>query len=146
MQSRDDDKATPKAIIDAAYALISGRTAEERDWERWRSLHAPGARLIPIEKNDAGERVPRVLTPEQFIESRSAFFTKNDFFEYETAREERRCGSVAQVWSSYDAVSRPGGAPIRRGVNSFQLWHDGARWWILSVAWDAVEALEAVSR
>lgn len=143
---KDRDTESPKAIIDAAYALISGRRGEARDWERWRNLHAPGARLIPIEKADTGERVPRVLTPDQFIESRSAFFAKNDFFEYETAHEERRYGSLAQVWSSYDAAADPGGAPIRRGMNSFQLWHDGARWWILSVAWDAVEALEAVSR
>jgi len=26
-------------------------------------------------------------------------------------------------------------------VNSIQLWNDGARWWILSVLWDAVAAL-----
>jgi len=30
-------------------------------------------------------------------------------------------------------------------VNSIQLWDDGTRFWILSVAWDAVEALNAVS-
>lgn len=143
--NEDLDTGSPKAIIDAAYALISGGTGDVRDWERWRKLLAEGARLIPIEKDDAGGRVPRVMTPDQFIESRSAFFAKSDFFEWETAREERRYGSLAQVWSSYDAAAEPGGAPIRRGVNSFQLWHDGARWWILSVAWDAVEALDAAS-
>lgn len=143
--STSGDTATPQSIIDTAYTLISGRIQDARDWDRWRNLHAPDAHLIPIEKNDDGTRVARVMTPDEFIASRSKFFAKQDFFEWETAREERRYGSLAQVWSSYDAGTEPGGAPIRRGVNSIQLWHDGKRWWILSISWDAVEALDAVA-
>lgn len=141
-----DDTATPETIIHAAYALISGRAAETRDWGRWRALHAPGARLIPIEISDEGARVARVMTPDEFIVSRSEFFSQHDFFEWETDREELRYGSLVHVWSRYEAAHEPGGRAIRRGVNSIQLWHDGERWWILSVAWDAVEALEQAAR
>jgi len=141
-----DDTTTPETIIHIAYALISGRASEPRDWDRWRALHAAGARLIPIEISDDGARVARVMTPDEFIASRSEFFSRQNFFEWETAREELRYGSLVHVWSSYEAANEPGGNPIRRGVNSIQLWHDGARWWILSVAWDAVEALEQATR
>ena len=59
-----------------------------------------------------------------------------------TARREDRFGAFAHVWSNYDAAAAMRGTPIiRRGVNSIQLWNDGARWWILSVLWDAVAAL-----
>ena len=132
---------TTKSIIDLAYALISGKQGEARDWERWRTLHDAGARLIPIE-GQGDSRVAKVLSPDEFISTRSAIFAAMDFFEWETERREEQYGRLAQVWSTYVAASEPGGKPIRRGVNSFQLWNDGQRWWILSVAWDAVEALQ----
>lgn len=134
------DTESTKSIIDAAYRLISGRKGEERDWVTWRTLHDAGARLIPIE-GEGDSRIAKVLTPDQFISTRSAIFATVDFFEWETERREEQYGRLAQVWSSYLAASEPGGRPIRRGINSFQLWNDGKRWWILSVAWDAVEAL-----
>jgi len=136
-----DDASTPEKIIHTAYALISGRAGEPRDWDRWRTLHSDKARLIAIESGDDGAPFAHVMSPDEFIASRSPFFAQNDFFEWETAREEKRYGSLVQVWSSYDAAHEPGGHPIRRGVNSIQLWNDGDRWWILSVAWDAIEAL-----
>ena len=141
-----DDTSTTKGIIDKAYALISGRAGEPRDWDRWRTLHASGARLIAIETGDDGAPFAHVMNTDEFIASRSPFFAQNDFYEWETGREEKRYGSLVQVWSSYDAAAEPGGHPIRRGVNSIQLWNDGARWWILSVAWDAIEALVATRR
>lgn len=133
---------TAESIIATMYQLISGRTTEARDWNRWKALHAPGAHLIPIEMADDGSRVARIMSPDEFAESRSRFFLQHDFFEWETAREERRYGQLAHVWSTYEAAYKPGGRIIRKGVNSFQLWNDGNRWWILSAAWDAVEALE----
>ena len=133
--------ASPEAIIHASYALISGRAGEPRDWGRWRRLYAPSARLMPIEAAADGTRIPRVMTPDEYIASRSPFFADNDFHEWETAREEHRFGALAHVWSSYEAGRSPDGPIIRRGVNSIQLWNDGDRWWILSEAWDAVEAI-----
>ena len=130
------------SIVEKMYAVISGRTTDERDWDALRTLYAPGARLIPIEKNPDGSSIARVMTVEEFITSRSAFFRQHDFYEWETAREERRYGRLVQLWSTYEAAAEPGGAPIRKGVNSIQLWHDDKRWWILTCAWDAIEALD----
>lgn len=139
------DSRSSESIVHTAYALISGRAGEPRDWDRWKSLHAPGARLIPIEAPGGGARKPNVMTPDEFIASRSPLFEREDFYEWETAREELRYGQLVHVWSRYEAAREPNGTPIRRGVNSIQLWDDGTRYWILSIAWDAVEALNAVS-
>ena len=40
------DVASPEAIIAALYDVISGPTSQPRNWERFRSLFAPGARLV----------------------------------------------------------------------------------------------------
>jgi hypothetical protein len=136
-----DDTSTPEAIIRADYALISGRASEPRDWDRMRTLYAPGARMIPIEAGGDGTIAPRVMTLDEYIASRSPLLSQIDFFEWETSRQEVRHGRLAHVWSSYEAAHEPQGHPIRKGVNSIQLWNDGTRWWILSIAWDAVEAL-----
>ena len=135
------DTATPGSIINAAYDLISGRAGELRDWSHWRLLHAPQARLIPIEPDGKGNRVAKVMSPEEFITSRSAFFQDHHFYEWETGRQELRYGQLLHAWSSYEAAEEPNGERIRKGVNSFQLWHDDRRWWIISCAWDGVEAL-----
>jgi len=131
------DVSSPRAIVDAVYEILSGRAGEPRDWDRWRTLYAPGARLIPVEGNGDGAVAPRVLDPESYIVSRTALLDSQDFFEWETEHEELRFGSVAHVWSFYEAARNPGGEPIRRGANSIQLWNDGNRWWIISVLWDA---------
>lgn len=139
-EARPADVVTPRTIVNAMYEIISGRADEPRDWDRMRTLYAPGARLVPIERDREGRLVARVFSPEEYIESRTPMLTANDFFEWETGHEERRSGSIVHVWSSYDAARTPGGDVIRRGVNSIQLWNDGSRWWILSETWDAVTA------
>lgn len=140
--ARAEDVASPEAVVAAVYEVLSGRAGEERDWVRWRSLYAANARLIPIEKDAEGTTAPRVLSPEEYIESRRPLLAAGDFYEWETTREELRSGSIAHVWSIYEAARTPRGEPIRRGANSIQLWNDGSRWWILSVTWDAVNAAE----
>lgn len=138
--ARPADVASPEAIVSAVYEVLSGRAGEPRDWSRWRALYSPSARLIPIERDDEGLSAPRVLGPDEYIESRAALLSAGDFYEWETGREELRSGSIAHVWSIYEAARTPGGEPIRGGANSIQLWNDGSRWWILSVVWDAVNA------
>lgn len=139
-EARPEDVASPEAIVKAVYEVLSGRADEARDWDRWRPLYAPDARLIPIETHSDGTPTPRVLAPEAYIESRTPFLAAGDFYEWETGREELRSGRMAHVWSIYEAARTPGGEPIRGGANSIQLWNDGSRWWILSVVWDAVNA------
>jgi hypothetical protein len=138
--ARPEDVSSPEAIVNAVYELISGNAGEERDWPRWRTLYMPDARLIPFEAGAGGRAVPNVLTPGDFIRTRSAFFATDSFFEWETDSKIDYRGSMAHVWSSYEAGRTLHGELIRRGVNSIQLWNDGTRWWVLTVAWDAVDA------
>src|SRR5438552_3869598 len=41
------DVASADAIVAALYDVISGPAGQKRNWDRFKSLFAPGARLIP---------------------------------------------------------------------------------------------------
>lgn len=126
------------AIVAAVYDVISGPAGEARDWDRWRSLFLPGARLIPVGVRQDGTVGHRIMTPEDYVESSGPFLERNGFFEVEIGRVTERFGQVAHLFSAYAsrrAADDP--EPFARGVNSFQLLNDGTRWWVVSIMWDS---------
>ena len=127
------------AIIAATYDVISGPAGKKRDWNRERSLFYPNARLIPTAsvpgRNDV-DLEPQILDVEAYIERVERLFENAGFYEKEIARRTEQFGRIAHVWSTYDSRHDPNEpAPFMRGINSFQLFNDGKRWWILSVYW-----------
>jgi len=134
MEARREDVNSIEGIVKALYEVISG-PAGERDWERERTLLHPSARLMPTRKED--ERgVVDVFDCDGYIASRSPFFAANDFYEVEIAHRIERFGNIAHVWSTYEGRRSPEGPSFFRGINSIQLFHDGGRWWVMSVMWD----------
>lgn len=129
------DVATPEAIVAAAYETISGAAGEARDWDRLRSLFVPEARLIPSGRGPAGEAGYQVLAVEEFIEFAGRAFGDSAFYEREIHAEQERYGDIAHVFSTYVSQRSPDAEPFARGINSFQLWHDGQRWWIVTIFW-----------
>ena len=65
--ARPEDVATPEAIVAALYDVISGPKGKARDWDRFRSLFAPEARMIPLGKRPDGTFGHRALTPADYI-------------------------------------------------------------------------------
>jgi hypothetical protein len=136
--ARAGDVDTTEHIIAAVYDVISG-PAGPRDWDRFRSLCYPGARMIPSGRNDKGV-FARVTTPEEYAARAQDFFTKEGFFESALANRIEVWDHIAHVWSTYESRHAKGEKPFARGINSFQLLHDGSRWWILSVYWEGEDA------
>ena len=118
----------------AIYDVISG-PAGERDWNRFRSLFAPGARLTSTTKN-ATSTSPRLLTVDDYIQHAGTYFNTHGFFESAIVNRVQKFGNIAQVFSSYESRNAPNEKPFARGINSIQLFYDGSRWWILSILWD----------
>lgn len=135
--THDADTATPEAAIAAVYASISGPAGAPRDWARYRRLMHPRALALRTVIDAGGAPRAEVFDVEAYIANVSPFFASNDFHEVEVARRIERYGQVAHAWSRYEARARPDSPEvIKRGANSIQLWHDGARWWIVSTVWD----------
>ena len=128
------DVATLDTIIKASYEAISGPAGQARDWERFHSLYAPGARLMPV----IGGESPhvRVLSPEQYRERVEPIFATESFWERETGRQVESFGRIAHVVSYYESLREPNGTPFETGTNSMQLFYDDERWWIVSVMWN----------
>ncbi|MEY2585183.1 MAG: hypothetical protein QOD80_1209, partial [Verrucomicrobiota bacterium] len=126
----NDDVSSIDAIIRASYDVISGPVGRPRDWERERTLFFPGARLIPTAtvpgRNDVA-LTPLILDVEQYIERVEPLFQGKGFYETELARRTEQFGQIAHVWSTYESRYRKEDPePFMRGINSFQLFHDGA--------------------
>jgi len=126
------------AIMAAVYDVISGPAGEKRDWDRMRSLFIDGARLIPTGRGQSGQYGHRVMTVEDYITGAGPWLEQNGFFETEVSRSVDRFGNIAQVFSTYESRrSADDAEPFMRGINSFQLWNDGNRWWVVTIFWEA---------
>jgi hypothetical protein len=132
---RPADVASAEAIVAALYDVISGPKGQARDWQRFRSLFAPGAHMVPSGRRPDGGLSFRVQTPEDYIERSGKVLLDLGFVEKEIFRKTEQFGPLAHVFSTYEARREGDVQPFVRGINSIQLMNDGARWWILTVAW-----------
>src|SRR4051794_31776567 len=141
-QSKEADPAdvsTIDGIMKAVYDVISGDAGKARDWDRFRSLFHKDARLIPSGKNaQTGVIGARVLTPDDYAKNSGPYLEKNGFHEREVSRHVDQYGNIAQVFSTYASFHKQTDKdPFMRGINSFQLFNDGKRWWVVTIYWQA---------
>ena len=129
------DTDSVDTLIRAVYDVISG-PAGTRDWARFRSLFAEGARLIPIRVTAEGSSA-NAMTPDDYAQRAGASFEKNAFYESEAARRVEAYGNIAHVFSTYESRRAPGEKPFARGINSFQLVRIGNAWKVMTILWDA---------
>jgi TonB-dependent SusC/RagA subfamily outer membrane receptor len=134
--AKPSDVASPDAIIAALYDVISGPAGQKRDWDRFRSLFAPGARLIPTSVGPDKRVAIRAMTPDEYAASAGPNFERTGFFEREVSRRSEPAGSIMHAFSAYESRRSPSDkTPFARGTNSIQLLNDGTRWWIVTVYW-----------
>ena len=138
---RAGDVESPEALIAAAYDALARAPGAPFQWDRFRSLFLPGARLVPNTEQTGGEL--RVLTPEEFITWIEGFWTgiigtpeDLGFEEAEVHAVVERYGDIAHAMSTYEKRFWQDQRIMGRGVNSFQLVRNGGRWWIAGIVWD----------
>lgn len=131
----ESDVESIDSIIEALYATISGEAGVERDWDRFRNLFIPEAKLMPTGVDPQGNAAYGNWGIDEYIERVNDTFLQNGFVEVELSRETDRFRSIAQVFSTYESRRSQEGEVIGRGINSIQLFYDLERWWIVSVFW-----------
>ncbi len=135
---READVASIDAIIAALYDVISGPAGKKRDWDRFRGLFAPGARLIPTGRRPDGSQGIRTLTPDEYATTVGPRLEQNGFFEREIGRRTEQFGGISHAFSAYDSKrAATDSVPFARGINSIQLLNDGKRWWVVTIFWDS---------
>jgi len=132
------DVGTQDGIITAVYEAISGPAGQDRDWDRFRSLFAPGAHLIPVTVPAEGLARPMMWTVDDYIERAGESLKASGFFEVEISRTSEEYGHIAHMFSTYESRRAAQDVePFARGINSFQLAWDGERWWVVNIFWDS---------
>ncbi len=132
------DVRTVDGMIAALYDVISGPAGQARNWDRFRGLFAPEARLIPTGPRADGTHGYRAMSAEQYVTTAGASLERDGFFESELGRMSETFGNIVHVFSAYDSKrTLQDKAPFARGINSIQLLNDGKRYWILNVVWDS---------
>lgn len=136
MAPRPEDVATLDGILKAFYDVISGPTGQPRQWSRDRSLYIPNVRFVSLSKDSAGAIHADVADHQTYVDRTNDYFVREGFFEQEIHRTTHRFGNVVHVFSTYDMRQRADGPSLGRGINSVELFWDGARWWISGAQWD----------
>jgi len=124
------------ATLETLYAVISGDKGEARNWELFKYIFHPDAKLIPSGKNKDGAIGARFMTPQDYIDRSGKWLVENGFHEVELNRKVDTFGNITQVFSTYESYrSKNDSDPFMRGINSIQLLNDGNRWWIINIYW-----------
>lgn len=132
------DVATPEAIVTALYDVISGPAGQARDWDRFRSLFLPGARLVYSQTLQTGEQRLHPMTVEDFVRIVTPVYASGGgFWERDIGSRIERFGNVAHVFTAYETRrTAPDGPVVARGINSVQQVRHQGRWRVVSLAWD----------
>ena len=133
-----EDVSSPDAILAAIYDAISGPAGKARDWNRFRSLFVPGARLIPTRPRPDGGASATAITPDEYATTIGPRLEQGGFFEREIHKTVEQFGNVMHVFSTYESRRKAEDPqPFSRGINSIQLLKDGNRWWVVTIYWDS---------
>lgn len=147
MDARSDDVSSIDSLILALYDAVSFKPRSQPDWNRFRTLFHPDARLVPPRAKR--ENPSRPLNVDAFIEKVSTNFVSEDvtrrgFSSFELARRTNAFGRLAQVFSIYESRFDGGSAPLARGIYSLQLVHEQNRWWVLTILWENENSLQPI--
>ena len=123
------DLAGIDSAIRGVYEVISGPPGQKRDFDRMRSMFAPGATMKAI-----GPKGLRGGTVEDYISRNAEILEKEGFTERELGRRVEVWGGLATAWSAYDGQTA-NGSFHERGINSFQLVKVGGKWVVASILW-----------
>jgi hypothetical protein len=123
------DMAGIDAAIRGVYEVISGPPGQKRDFDKMRSMFAPGATL-----RANGPKGLRGGTLEDYISRNAAVLEKEGFTERELGRRVEVWGGLATAWSAYDGRTADGSFH-ERGINSFQLVKIDGKWLVASILW-----------
>lgn len=130
----DSDVRSVDSIMKSLYEVISGDPGTPRDWDRFKNLFAPDARLVPTFKDKEGKTRYRILTPDAYAELFQNRITQG-FHERELHRVTEEFGAIVHVFSTYETKETQTGPVQNRGINSIQLLKADDRYYILQIFW-----------
>lgn len=131
------DVESTESIVTALYEVISGEAGDKKDWARFKTLWYPGANLTMVTPTGKNTSSQMTMNVDEFKKLSSNHSSTNSFYEIEEFNQTNQVGHIAQVLSTYVIKTNPKDKEYQlRGVNLFQLYFDGNRWWIMNCIWE----------
>jgi hypothetical protein len=131
-QQNDNAVNSIDRIVNEVLNIISGDPDKVRDWEAFRNLFDPDATISFLQHDSSGNNIYHSFSLNEFVEIGKNNYSNNSFLEYEITKTVDEYNGIAHVFQVYYAK---GAASEEKGINSYQLIHDGNRWWITSILW-----------
>ncbi len=130
-----EESSSMDFVIKSLYESLSFPEGGAPDFERLRSVVAPEAPFIRINKDDTIDRMNRETFILSFQERIQKGLMKS-FHESEIVRRVEVFGRMAHVFSTYrKGINITDPEKMVRGINSIQLYNDGGRWQICAILW-----------
>lgn len=124
-----------EAIVNAAFETISGPRGQDRDWDKYRELFFPEARMYSARVVHATSIVGG-LSVDDFIAAEGKYLRGTGYFEKPLNMRIEKFSNIAHVRSVYEARrNAEDEKPYLRGIYSIQLVYTAGRWWILNMLW-----------
>ncbi len=127
-----DPLKSPEGITELFLELISGPIGEERDWDQFRTLFAPGATFYSTRPDAPEGKQVRAFSVEEFIERIGPSYASSGFLETALGTRVHEFNGMANVFQSFQAKNLTG-TYDEKGINAYQLTFLNDRWYILSL-------------
>ena len=132
-------------IINALYESISFKEGGSPDWDLFRKLMIPDAKLIHVKQEGVDSMDAEMFIARFKDQIKSGAF--KSFYEYEIHRTTNEFSYIAQVFSTYEAKFDAGDKDILgRGINCIELIKEKKRWWIAIITWEVETQGKKISK
>ena len=125
------ESGSPEEVVLLVYKLVSGPAGQQRDWDRYRSLYRPDARLITQDTSGRSYE----MTVEDYIRNYGPLFADRGIAEEQIWQQQLRFGNLVHIWSTYQYHWLDDESDRGRGIASFQVLFEEGRWRIASLVW-----------
>lgn len=137
----DDPHATPAALVDACYDLISFEPGSEPAWDRFCALFLPQA-LLALRLFPEDDAITVMDLDSYMVKQMREGMKEDGYSETILKRAELVYRDIAEVRVLF--AMKFGNADPRTAINVFQLVCLEDQWWIASIVSDVLAPGEAV--
>lgn len=123
-------------LINEFYKIISGKKNQERNWELFKALFSPEAKLLPLRHTDNINNIMS-YSIDEYINRLESFLAENDFYEYGENYKIKVFNNLAYAYTEYKAKRNEHDKIfIKKGINLIHFVNNGQRWYISSMQWE----------
>jgi hypothetical protein len=131
-----DNIGTLDGIIKAYYDVVTVKKGEKPSYQRDSTLHVPNVNVGWATRSKDGKTVVKYVSLKEYHRLSDGALAASGFDEREISRKVENFGAIYHVWSTYESRNTKTGPVIERGINSIELFYDGARFWLLGWFFD----------